>query len=220
MRMTTGLLALLLTLGGCGHKAVASPQAPAVAAEAAVTPPPTPANDVPRFRLYGQLGDQDVIQVATFFGTALAAGQRRVTFEIDSPGGRADAGREIGRLLEAATAAGVGVTCLVDGHASSAAFYVLQSCPAGRRWMTSRSVLMTHEPMGTIQVSATDDVAFENTREALRAEAVAWATHCVARLKVTRAEYDRRTRAGREWFFTAPEALAAGAVDRVVDVLP
>ena len=64
-----------------------------------------------------------------------------VVLRINSPGGSVLAGFDLARYLEET---GIQVVCVVDGEAASMAFYILQSCDV--RLMTSRSMLMAHEP--------------------------------------------------------------------------
>ncbi len=203
MRRILMAILMAVSLGGCVRPAPPSKTTAALVKDAAVAPPPVVAEEA-RFRLTGGIVPHDAQEVAQFLSAVYQGGGRHAILEIDSPGGRADVAREIGHLLGEAARGGLVVDCLVDGHAASAAFYVLQSCPPGRRAMTAPSI------------SATDDVAFENFRAAMRAEAAAWATHCAARLKVTRKDYDERTRAGRQWFMTAAQAVEYGAVDVVL----
>jgi ATP-dependent protease ClpP protease subunit len=199
-RLAALLLALFVQHGVCAQTH------PAASA-------PAPAPVVARIHLTGPISDQ----MAAAFEQALAGATEHaavaVLIVIDSPGGEVDAGRRISRDIENSP---VPVTCVVDGEADSMAFYVLQSCSV--RAMTARSVLMTHEVVqlivGPVLFTAEE---LENLVAATRAESEALFHHCSSRLRVSPAEYKRRTRRGRRWWMTAAEALRVGAVDEVLD---
>lgn len=131
---------------------------------------------------------------------------RVVVFVIDSPGGDLAAARRIVRSLEELPA----LACVVDGDALSAAFYLLQSCPA--RLMTLRSTLMVHEgrlvmPEG-MEPTEEDKIAMEAWNRGL-------AEQVCGRLAISREDCVARY-ASEDWWMGWREGLSVGAVDDVV----
>lgn len=134
-----------------------------------------------------------------------------IIIEIISSGGETAGGFKIAKAIENSSKI---VTCVVDNEASSMAFYILQSCDI--RVMTRRSTLMTHEiklftTMEYLKRGRLLDMADE-----LRAMSLAHAEHCRHRMKISMAEYMRRT-TGRDWWMHWEDAVQFHAVDRVVD---
>lgn len=168
---------------------------------------------VPHSALLGDVMEQDVAMMAALVQEAVEAHAPRLVLRLDTPGGDVDVARRIAYLMDVARDHGVRVDCVVDGHAWSAGFYILQMCD--RRFMTKRSVLMTHNPRA---VGGPDGgVEADNVQKLMTAETFAWAEGAGARLTTSLEEYRQRTADGRMWTFTWGEALQAHAVDAVID---
>lgn len=129
-----------------------------------------------------------------------------VLLVIDSPGGLLSASRDMARTIESHPQR---LACVVDGLGASGAYYILQSCPV--RLMTGRSNLMLHEAF-TGAAPTTD-----NEAAALKAINASMAYQQCHRLKVSIADCHARYSSGREWWLTPEQALAAGAIDTIVD---
>ncbi len=186
-------------------------------------PAPTPVNEAvepatqpapvgtPRFRMVGPVDARMFGSVAMFLDAN--AGAKRVVLELDTPGGSVVAGHQIIKAIEESRRAGTQVVCVADGWAVSMGFAILQSC--SERVMTKRGVLMAHSPL---MPNAGLDLgpSTRNAMESLRVVARAMAEQCAARMKVTLAEYIKRTSNGKEWWFNWVDAVKFGAVDRVV----
>ncbi len=127
---------------------------------------------------------------------------------INGPGGNLDSAVEISEAIKAKK----NVTCTVRGFAASGHFAILEACRTRR--MTSKSILLTHAPKvafpGYLDELGVADVLNE-TRKTTRE----WAERCRARLRVTREQYDAKTR-GTDWRMNAQEAYDVGAVDIVL----
>lgn len=149
------------------------------------------------------------------FGAELkaASAAKQITIMIDTMGGSSDAGRTIAQSIEKA-AKRAAVTCIVDGQALSAGFYILQSCPV--RILTKRSLLMAHEPwLGGGGMGGTHRADAIRALELIDAEARAYAEQCAARLTITSDEFLAKIR-NRDWWISPMEAAKLGAVDQVV----
>jgi ATP-dependent protease ClpP protease subunit len=154
-------------------------------------------------------------EVAAMFKEALAphADAPSVLVVIDSAGGDLDAGFQIAEAIEGARAR---IDCLVDGTASSMAFYVLQSCD--RRWMTTRSILLAHEPWADAPPgSALTPRVVRQLLEQLEESSRRMAAHCTKKLNISAKSYADRVQKG-DWVLTPKDALEVGAVDRVLNV--
>lgn len=137
-----------------------------------------------------------------------------LVIDINSPGGSVFDGFEVAKAIENAK---IKIVCVADGEAASMAFYILQSCPV--RYMTKRTVLMTHNP----SFHMNEDVPVTPERlaklaAALKALSAAMAEHCARRLHMTIDAYKAKID-GDDWNMTWQEALAIGAVDHVVDTV-
>ncbi len=127
---------------------------------------------------------------------------------IDTPGGSVLDGIVMGKAIERSKAQ---VICVVDGMAASMGLYILQSCDV--RLMTGRSLLMGHEPASGAR-GQPDELG--QTEELLRKLSHAMAAHIVHRMNISVAEYEAKIAHGAEWWTTAEEALAVGAIDGIV----
>lgn len=132
-----------------------------------------------------------------------------IRIDIDSPGGEVDAGFALSKAIEKST---VPVVCVVDGHAASMAFYVLQSCHV--RLATPRSALMMHEVtmFGAIRSSN-----IEYLRRQMEVYNAGMVGHCAAKMKLTEAEVADKIKHG-DWWLNPKEAVEIGAIDKIVPV--
>jgi ATP-dependent Clp protease protease subunit len=136
-----------------------------------------------------------------------------VVFIIDTPGGSMMAGTVIAEELQGLETP---LVCVVDSHAYSMGFFLLENvCPV--RLATSRASLMVHEPhfSGDVTLNNPKRGDFQSISESLRVETEAWLARCAERMDLSLAELAARIR-GQEWWLTADEALKAHAVDGVV----
>lgn len=166
----------------------------------------TKAEPIDRFELVGEV-EEDGMKLLGESMKLAAEHYPKLYLMIDSYGGDLDAAFQFSRTLENLK---VPVECTVDGDALSAAFFILQSCTV--RKATERSVLMAHEPYfrGTVNTSSIQSYA-----QRLAAFSRQFAGHCVARMKITLAEYIAKT-SKTDWWMTPEEALKVGAVDELV----
>jgi ATP-dependent protease ClpP protease subunit len=165
-----------------------------------------------RIEYDGEITEGGADKAIAAIDAANAAGAKAILLEVDSGGGDVDQGFRLVKAIERSAAP---VTCMVDGTAASEAFYILQSCSV--RLMTRRSLLMAHEPM---LVDKATTVFPRSTIEAMEARqaqvADAWTGYAGRKLKMGVASFRKKIR-GRDWWIGASEALAAGAVDALVD---
>ncbi len=135
--------------------------------------------------------------------------------EIDSPGGVADEGILIYRILRAAKSP---TTCLVNGRAASAAFVILQGCT--RRAMTSTSYLFTHEPSVVFgEAVSLNPAVMEAVMVSLKKTSDLMASIISTRMGMGVIDY--RKRIGFEgWRMDSDAAIDANAIDVVVDGTP
>lgn len=166
------------------------------------------ASATPRILFDGDVDSDTVMAFEAQLDAANAAGAKRVIVEINTPGGSVGAGMKMSKAIERS---GATVICVVDGMAASMGLYILQSCDV--RLMTSRSLLMGHEPATSVR-GQPDDI--EATKELLVKLNHALTFHIVRRMTLTVAEYEARVAHRHEWWMTCDEALAVGAVDGVV----
>lgn len=134
-----------------------------------------------------------------------------VLIEWNSVGGDIDEGFRLSKYLENLP---VPLVCVVDELAASEAFYLLQSCDV--RLATPRSRLMAHEPavfiQGHVRLRQLDRFKID-----LESIVNAWVNHSGKRLvggpKMLRAKISDDT----NWWMSASEALAVGAIDGICD---
>ena len=123
----------------------------------------------------------------------------------DSPGGSVRWGEKMSAAIERSP---VPVICVVDGMAASMGFYILQSCDV--RVMTTRSLLMGHEP-----ASATQGQPSEMSRMAdlLQKLSRAMAYHITRKSRMTVADYLEKVSGGKEFWLTVEDASFYGFID-------
>ncbi len=162
---------------------------------------------VPKYRFSDGVDQHSTQKFIKWLEAANKAGADEVLLEINTPGGSVPDGFEMTRAIEDSDAP---VTCIVDGDADSMGFYILQSCD--KRIMTPRSKLMAHEP--AIGGMAHGQPNFWiSLADMMKAERDALAIHCQHRLKISLAEYHKRTDGGLMWWLLSDEAKKVGAID-------
>lgn len=129
---------------------------------------------------------------------------------IDSPGGSVFAGFRIVKAMEKLTEH-TPVICVVDGMAASMALYVFQACSV--RAMTSRSLLMGHQPSTAVQGQSE---SFAQTAVLLAKLNYAMAAFIVARTNISIADYLAKIADGRELWMTSADASHFGFTDITV----
>lgn len=189
------LVVFMAMLASCAHATNPVKSPPATV----LTPNLVP----PRFYLIGEITD-DVVPFALEF----LAAHPDPEIVLSTPGGYRSAATAI---ADAIIKHG-NVTCVVHDRAASGGFAILQACRV--RVMNKNSVLGTHE-VRIIVPTAVERVFAGILLETLTKASKEWNTRCRARLKLTEEEYEARVK-GKDWSMDASEALAVGAVDRVL----
>lgn len=166
-----------------------------------------------------ELGDftpAALLPAAQKFHERVMAGDREVLFRVNSFGGSVFAGLDLIQAVTDARARGLRVRCVVDTKAMSMGFVFLQTA-CDERMMTKRSTLLAHNgvlnglPIGSAR-------ELDEAREMLHALDDAMSAVCAARLHLSLPEYRAKLRR-HAWVMAYEEALAVGAVDRIVDPL-
>lgn len=139
-----------------------------------------------------------------------AAGATDFLLLIDSPGGEVFSGLEFIKFMERLEKQGVRTHCVVDGMAASMGFVILQACSS--RLMTTRSVLMAHEPSMTTRGTAKE---IEESVKLLKVVAEMLVMYATSKLHITPAEYRERVD-GKDWWMPWNEALEVGAIEGFV----
>lgn len=170
-----------------------------------LTHAPATAASVQRYMMSGPVTDESAKETVEFLQSSDDADA--VVLEIDTPGGDVAAGMQIVHAIEEASPL---VVCVVDGDAASMGFAILQSCD--QRLMTRRSKLMAHEPSMSAQFEGHPN-EWQAMADRMAAEREILAEQCQHRLRVSMAEYRRRTDGGLMWFMTWREAKEINAVD-------
>lgn len=195
----------------------AQEEAPEIQVLAPVLDEPEAKAEVPdRHRMLGPMDMNEAFEIVGWLEAAANAGKDRVVLEITSPGGYVRAGYAIAEAIDDAQGKGVRVACVADELAASAAFFVLQSCD--ERYMTKRTVLMTHSPYSQVEIILKDgdNQDLQDEIAYMRALALAWAEHCVAKMNISIDEYLEKIANGKAWNMAWREAKDVGAVDDVV----
>lgn len=130
---------------------------------------------------------------------------------IDSPGGYVSAGLELIKSMQNAQRAGTHVTCVVEHMAASMAAVILESCDA--RFADSRAAILFH----TVSVSEAEGNAWDLERLAQKMRALnhRLAILITGRMFISIQEYEEIV-ADYDWWLSANEALAVGALDGVL----
>lgn len=166
---------------------------------------------VPHLHLDGEVNDDSRDKLINELDQVNKEGAYAIVLEINTPGGIIDDGFSMSRAIEQSKAP---VQCVVDGDAASMGFYILQSCST--RMMTSRSLLMAHEPAMGGSFFGQPDI-FRLIEIRLRKMWSAMVRHNTHRMKVTPQVMIEKTAHGQEWWMDCDEAKENGAVDFIVD---
>lgn len=133
-----------------------------------------------------------------------------IVFEIHTSGGDVGAGFKLAKRIEQFHGA---VICVIDGDGVSEGFYILQSCDM--RLMTRRSRLMVHEPYYP-KAEVLNSMRLIDLLKAQQVLVFSWTEHVAKKMKLTAPQLRAKLKAG-DWWMTCDDALAAGAVDGLVD---
>lgn len=139
------------------------------------------------------------------------AGAEAVVIEINSPGGRVDAGFEMSKVIENSQAKTV---CVVDGDAVSMGYYILQSCDI--RLMTKRSILMIHAPLLFNATVTGDQSRFKQIYEMMHALTEAMLDQFSKKTIVSLEAMRLKIADGKEWWVSWKEATSLLMVDGTV----
>lgn len=158
------------------------------------------------------------MESAALFGLAerdaLDHGANALIIRIDSDGGSVEYGLAIANFI---TKASVPTVCIVTERAQSMGFVILQACDV--RLMTPDAFLMAHEPWSQIQGNR-HEIIKRAILEKLRLDKISYTLAYVVTRRMTLSvkQYLAKIEKG-DWVMKAPEALAVGAVDKVVKSL-
>ena len=136
---------------------------------------------------------------------------KEITFYMNTPGGSITAGMAVYDTLKMITSP---VTIVVTGMAASMGSILLCAAPKGRRLIYPHARVLIHQPLisGRMVGPATDINIQAKEMEKLRAELnQILATASGQPLERVNRDTDR------DFYLTAPEAIAYGLADRIVD---
>ncbi len=134
-----------------------------------------------------------------------------ITFYINSPGGSITAGMAVYDTMKLVTSP---ITVVVTGMAASMGSILLSGAPKGRRLLYPHSRVLIHQPLisGRMVGPATDINIQAKEMEKLRAEL----NQILADASGQPLERINRD-TDRDFYLNAPEAIAYGLADRIVD---
>jgi ATP-dependent protease ClpP protease subunit len=158
-----------------------------------------------------ELSDDSLSPVKAKIDQQVKSGAKTVLLRIDSPGGELDAMWHFVQYMEGLQANGVKFQCVADTYAASGAFDILQNCD--ERLMTNRAILLTHQLSGGVRGTRQE---MEDRMEMLERMDRNRLGQEAKRMGMPLDELLKRT-AGHNWSMDSEEALAAHAVDAVVD---
>lgn len=163
-------------------------------------------------RMDGIIDDNKVTEVLNVFEKLPA----EVRVVINSPGGNVSAAEGITNVFMFGRANGIKVRCMVDGEASSAAFWILEAC--GERMATPKSRFMAHSPyiVATGQIVLTIPLLEEFLEELIQDDRQLAAV-VAPRLGMTPDSFRLKLRAAgiQGWRFGAIEAISLHAIDSI-----
>ena len=134
-----------------------------------------------------------------------------ITFYINSPGGSITAGMAIYDTMQLVTSP---ITVVVTGMAASMGSILLSGAPKGRRLLYPHARVLIHQPLisGRMIGPASDINIQAKEMEKLRLEL----NQILANASGQPMEISNRD-TDRDFYLTAPEAIAYGLADRIVD---
>ncbi len=130
-----------------------------------------------------------------------------IYLRINSHGGEVSAGLELAQYFDTLHKP---LTCVVDYMAWSMGATILESCPT--RLMTRRSTIMVHEASASVQGNAHDMADSESVARVITESLI----QIMAQRVNISADAIREKITGKQWWMSAEEALAVGAVDALV----
>ena len=167
----------------------------------------------PDFRIPfdGDVDDARVQRVLKAVNAQVAMGYKVIILDINSNGGDVDAGLDFIRALDDVRARDVHVTCVVH-RAQSMAGFILEGVCDTRLILDYGRIMFHHAHAGGVERNADQ---MENLAVELRVLDSALAARVLKRLRITKKEYYQRIYL-HDWFMDAQEALAVGAVDKII----
>ncbi len=158
-----------------------------------------------RFTLIGDVDARSMDELMMFLITRLDEGAKKLELYISSHGGEEDHARGAMALIQTVKAAGVRVSTIGLGWVGSAALDLFMVGSKGFRLVHEFTLLMTH-------VSETSVRGKQEARLRLELDDRLYS-------RFTRIRKDRRdalAEEGKDWFFTAEEAIQLGIADRLI----
>lgn len=159
--------------------------------------------------------DAEVLNPAMIkFDQRVAAGDKTITFRINSFGGSIFLGLDVIQYIgDVKRAHNIRTVCIVDNRAYSMGAAFLESDACDTRLMTPRSTLLFHNASGGAE-GTSEQIA--EAAQMLAALNEAMARLCSARMHVT-LEFYRNKIATQAWTMAAAEAIVTGAVDGIIE---
>jgi ATP-dependent protease ClpP protease subunit len=163
--------------------------------------------------LQGEIKEENVTAAVDFIQESNRRNAKSIVLEINSEGGSVKYGFLLAKAIENSNAH---VVCVVDGEASSMAFFVLQSCH--HRFMTRRSTLMTHNvylegPPERHRIMAM------NERDEVNAFSRGLGEFISGRMHMSYSSYAKHVENRRDWYLDHVQAVHYKAVDRVFNTV-
>jgi ATP-dependent protease ClpP protease subunit len=215
--------ALLVAFSGCAGRVKVPPQPQVEPADAGTVdaPEPTPhltvpdkclGDDcVPVLMFTARIDDASAAMFAQAVMLSVGIGAEALVVVLDSGGGSFDAAM---RMVELIRAAPFPVHCLVDGQASSSAFFLLQACTTRTATVTSR--LLVHEVFyevhGDTKLTRSTMKSYIRELDADNDRALALVAD---RMGMKQSDLEAKV-AYDDWVMSPNQALEAHALDRVV----
>ena len=162
--------------------------------------------------LWGAVTDETAKDITErlLYLEAVAPG-KEITFYINTPGGSITAGMAVYDTMQLVTSP---ITVVVTGMAASMGSILLSGAPKGRRLLYPHARVLIHQPLisGRMVGPATDINIQAKEMEKLRSEL----NEILAKASGQPIERINRD-TDRDFYLNAPEAIAYGLADRVVD---
>lgn len=171
----------------------------------------------------GRLGyfvcmDIDANTFANVFAYLDRHGVRRLTIELQTPGGSIMQMWRIVSQMDEWKKAGGEITCLVKGFCASAGFVLLNNASPGKRYVAANAEIMWHE-VQSLKIVFGFDVTTPSDKEdearILRHFQNNGNTFLSQKSGMTKEEIDEKVRK-REWWMTGQEAISFGFADKML----
>lgn len=180
------------------------------------------ADETVELLIYGDIGarwwDDESITARSVIETLRDAKASTIEVRINSNGGSVSDGIAIYNELRRQVAAGVTVNCTVDGVACSIASLIAAACDHVR--MPANTLQMLHAPWGSLYVDGNAKEIREVAAEfasLLEVYGKAMSESYARKAGKPAADFDALWETGKDTWYTAAEALAAGLADEVID---